>query len=120
MMNTKQLENTFYKMIHPSLKDKVFISIEDYVFETDEGIIVLLDENFDELFRFDPRMIHHLFWYLKDHKKNYSKALISTHPLDTVLVLLDKQTGIRCLKDWKSESDDTIKFFYKLREKYID
>ena len=47
-MTISQLENAFQKTIHPDLKNKLFISVEDYQIDTDEGIIVFLDENFDE------------------------------------------------------------------------
>lgn len=117
-MNTKQLEKDFQKMLHSDLKDKLFFTIEDYQFDTDEGIIVFLDENFDELYRCDPRMIHHLFWYLSNPKKNYTKALKGDNPLTHALVIIDQQTGKRTIDDWSDESNDLLKLFYELRKKY--
>ena len=102
-MTISQLENAFQKTIHPDLKNKLFISVEDYQIDTDEGIIVFLDENFDEIYKFDPRMIFHLKWYLENPSKHYNTALNSSNPLDNVLAIIDKQTGSRCIDDWKNE-----------------
>ena len=117
-MTISQLENAFQKSIHPDLKNKLFISVEDYQIDTDEGIIVFLDENFDEIYKFDPRMIFHLKWYLENPSKHYNTALNSSNPLDNVLAIIDKQTGSRCIDDWKNESNQLIKICYLLRKKY--
>ena len=63
-------------------------------------------------------MIFHLKWYLENPSKHYNKALNSSNPLDNVLAIIDKQTGSRCIDDWKNESNQLIKICYLLRKKY--
>jgi hypothetical protein len=118
MMNAKKFEKEFQKILHPDIKDKLFVTIEDYNFDTDEGIVVFLDEYFDEFYTCDPRMIHHLQWYLSNPKKNYTKALMGDNPLTHALVIIDKQTGKRTIDDWSNEKDELLKLFYELRKKY--
>ena len=119
-MTQKQIENKFTKVLHPSLKNNLFINIVDYSFDTDEGIVEFLDEDFNILYKFDPRMFKHLYWYLQNPDVNYQKALNSNNPLDNVLAIIDKNTGKRSLDDWhpKNHNDELITFFYNLRKKF--
>jgi hypothetical protein len=117
-MTTKQMEQKFQKMLHSDIKDKIFISIEDYQLETSQGIVVFLDEDFDVLYRSDPRMMHHISWYLENPKKNYTKALHSNNFLDNALAILDQQTGLRTINDWSEETNELLIIFFELRKKY--
>jgi len=118
MLNTKKIETQFQKMLHGTIKDKIFVTIEDYNPNTDEGIVIFLNEDFDEIYRCDPKMIQHLVWYLENPKKNYKKALNSNSPLDHAFVILDQQTGKRTIDDWNDESHKLLKILYELRKKY--
>lgn len=105
-------------MLHNDIKDKLFFSIEDYNFDTGEGIVIFLDENFDEIYKCNPKMIHRLAWYLENPIKNYTKALNSNSSIDYAFVILDQKTGKRTIDDWNNESDKLLQTLFKLRKKY--
>lgn len=119
MLSTKKIENDFNRMLHPDLLTRVYFSIENFDKTSETGIVVLLDEDFNELFRFDDsKGLDYFIWYLKDPQKNYNKALNSNNPYDNIFAILDKQTGKRTLDDWKDSKDILIDFFYNLRKKF--
>lgn len=117
-MTTKQINIKFENNLHPSLKNKLFLNILEYSYDTEEGIVEFLDENFDTLVRFEPPMFKHLYWFLSNPEQNYTKALNSDKVYDNILAIINKNTGSRVLDDWKNHKFSDIRFFYDLRKKY--
>lgn len=118
MMTIKKLEKLFEKTIHSDLKGELYLTVEHYDVDTDKGIVVFLDKDFESIYECTPKMLQHIYWYFENPKKNYKKAISSNHEYDRALAIIDQLTGKRTLDDWKQDDSEIVKTFYELRKKY--
>jgi len=104
-------EKKFKKYIHPDID-----SLDVIIDFKQKTINFLFD--FEDFFSFEGNMFDIFLWYYENPADNYNYIINKSEMEYQVLVLIDKRTGHRSLKNWDKNKNAIIYKFVSLRKEH--